>query len=936
MRLAVLCPLIFLALGVRAGLLAQEPAPQAGTARDVIIKADGAYNQKRYDEAVAGYRRFLEDFGRSNEAKELLPHVRYNLAAGLMQTQKFEAAAEAIGEALEMKEITGDRRENLMFWRGVALLQSGQADEARKALADFSTDFSRSNRRPDAALLWATALLADGKHDEAAKTFSAMRKEPGHPHRGRAAVLELHCLLETGRDKEALQLVAEEAPGQADGITQIATFQTLALGLGDKMLEDGRPREAIRALQAVWPRERLVAHQQAKLEAIRTALEAIERSPQPDIFQRAQLRQTQREVEKELASLEKIPSFDPSVRFRMARAFHEQDRFRECALLLDDMLRQMEPDNVVETASLSALQSWMAIERHDKAVEAAEVFEQSFPKSKSLPLVLYLRATALQQADRHDEAIAAFTDLEKRFPKSDQAPRSLFMRGFTQLVAERNEEAAATLEEFGKRHPDHEMAEAAAYWRGSALAFAGRHAEAREVLAAHSKNFPKGTLSAAAGFRHAYCAQAMKEYELASEELSAWLREHPEAEQSHEARILLGDALLAQGRSDEGKEAYASVPAGAGRQHEEAQFKLAKVLKLEEDHEGLRKLMGEYLAAYPNSPRAAEALFFIGQSWRSEDQPEKAIAEYWKAINEFGNNPEARSVEDLFLALGRHYKGESEKRDYLAELRQLREKATAEKQDVLAVRTTWALAQATRKTDPGLSVALLREASAMAKPEVTSPLILADCAQAQLATADAEPNDAATRRQRAAQLYRDLLKWHPRAVQKDQALGALARLALEDGDNKTAIDYYARLERDTPWSPLMGEAFMTRARLAEEAGKPDEAAEAYTKLLGVENVPGKMKAQALLALGELEMARNQPGRAVPYYQRIYILYGKWRDAVARAYLRSGEAFELLNDREAARKTYEELAKREDLAGLPETETAREKLEKMGPPAPASS
>lgn len=917
-------------------LPAQGAGPETGTARDVIVKADGAYNQKRYEEAVGGYQKFLDDFGQSDEARQFLPHVRYNLSAALMQTQKFDAAAESIAEALQLKEIGGEQKENLMFWRGVALLQAGQPEEARKMLADFSTEYPRSPRRPDAALLAATALMGGGKHEEAAKTLSAIRKIPDHPHRGRAAVLELHCLILGGRDKEALALVAEEAPGQAESITQIATFQTLALGLGDNMLQAERPRDAIGALQAVWPRERLFAHQKAKLEGIRAELAKIENSPRPDAFQRAQLRQTQREVEKELASLEKVPSFDPSVRFRMARAFHEQDRFRETALLLDDMLRQMTPDKVVETASLSALQSWMSIERYDKAVAAAEAFGQAFPNSKSLPLVLYLRATALQNAGRHDEAIVAFSEVEERFPKSEQAPRAFFMRGFTQLMAERNEEAAVTLEEFGKLHSEHELAEAAAYWRGSALVFAGRYPEAREVLASHGKRFPKGTLKAAAGFRHAYCAQAMKEHELASDELAAWLGENPEGEDSSEARILLGDALLAQGRSDEGKAAYASVPAGAGRRHEEAQFKLAKVLKLEEDQEGLRKLMGDYLAAYPNSPRAAEALFLIGQSWRSEDQPEKAIAEYWKAINEFGNNPDADSVEDLFLALGRHYKGESEKRDHLAELRKLRERADAEKQEVLAVRAIWALAQAVRKTDPTLSVALLREVTPLAKPEVTSSRILADCAQAQLTAAEADPADALGRRQKAAQLYRELLKWHPRAVQKDQALGTLARLALEDGDQKAALEFYARLERDTPWSPLMGEALMTRARLATEAGNPDEAVEEYTKLLGVESVPGKSKAQALLALGELEMARNEPGRAVPYYQRIYILYGKWREAVARAYLRSGEAFEMLKDPEAARKTYEELAQREDLSGLPEAEAARAKLEKMGPPTPATS
>jgi tetratricopeptide (TPR) repeat protein len=128
----------------------------------------------------------------------------------------------------------------------------------------------------------------------------------------------------------------------------------------------------------------------------------------------------------------------------------------------------------------------------------------------------------------------------------------------------------------------------------------------------------------------------------------------------------------------------------------------------------------------------------------------------------------------------------------------------------------------------------------------------------------------------------------------------------------------------------MGDVLMTRARLEAGEGRLDEGAASYTRLLGVENVSGKLKAQALLALGELEMQRDQPRKAIPYYQRIYVLYGKWREAAAKAYLRSGDAFEQINDRDAARKTYEELAASEDLAALPEAEQARERLKKFAP------
>jgi TolA-binding protein len=424
----------------------------------------------------------------------------------------------------------------------------------------------------------------------------------------------------------------------------------------------------------------------------------------------------------------------------------------------------------------------------------------------------------------------------------------------------------------------------------------------------------------------------MKDYPTAEKEMQEYLKSFPGSEESPEARILLGDALLAQGKSDEGKSVYSAIDAAAGRTHEDAQFKLAKILKLEEDFDGLRALLQKFLDENPRSPRAAEALFLIGQSWRQQEQPDKAVAEYRKAIERFGNDPESAAVEEMFLALGKYYKGEQEQRDHLAELRGLREKASSEKKNVLALRAAWALSQAVKKSDPPLSGALLREASGLVKPEDTSPLIIADCAEALnvAAAENAGTEESTARRAKAAQLYRDLLKWHPRAAQKDKALAALAKVALDSGDVPLALQYYDRLERDTPWSPLVGEALSERAVVELEAGHPDEAAGAYTRLLASQNVPGKLKAQALLALGEIEMSRQRPQTAIPYYQRIYILYGKWRDTVAQAYLRSGEAFEQLKDTEAARKTYEELANSEDLGSLPQAQTAREKLKKFAP------
>ncbi|MEO8350152.1 MAG: tetratricopeptide repeat protein, partial [Chthoniobacteraceae bacterium] len=74
---------------------------------------------------------------------------------------------------------------------------------------------------------------------------------------------------------------------------------------------------------------------------------------------------------------------------------------------------------------------------------------------------------------------------------------------------------------------------------------------------------------------------------------------------------------------------------------------------------------------------------------------------------------------------------------------------------------------------------------------------------------------------------------------------------------------------------------------------------------------------------------------VPYYQRIYVMYGRWPEWVAKAYLRSGDAFEQLGDRDAARRTYQEMIGNEALNDQPEAGEARGRLEKFGGTHPNS-
>jgi hypothetical protein len=66
------------------------------------------------------------------------------------------------------------------------------------------------------------------------------------------------------------------------------------------------------------------------------------------------------------------------------------------------------------------------------------------------------------------------------------------------------------------------------------------------------------------------------------------------------------------------------------------------------------------------------------------------------------------------------------------------------------------------------------------------------------------------------------------------------------------------------------------------------------------------------------------------------MHGRWKPWVAKAYLRSGEAFEKIKDPTSARRTYHELVSNPELAEFPETETASKHLLALGGSPPKES
>jgi TolA-binding protein len=538
-----------------------------------------------------------------------------------------------------------------------------------------------------------------------------------------------------------------------------------------------------------------------------------------------------------------------------------------------------------------------------------------------------MQAEALQSSLRYDEAATAFEEIAKRFPNSESAPRACFLKGFTLLQAEKNADAAKAFKEFLTRYPKHSLADSGAYWLGMTYSFDKQFEKCRELMDAYLQKHPKGLHRGSAVFRKAYCSQQLERYGTAIDELHDYLEKFPGETENSEARVLLGNALMNEGFVPEGIVVFREIPATDTKPYEEGVFRTAEALKLLEDYEQYRSLMQDFAKNHPRSPRVAEAIANLGWYYRKHEQPEKARKIYWQAIRDLGNDPEIHSVDDLFPSLARFYRGPAESAEYLAILGDMIAEAGNQKQKTLRMRLLHGQAQALKKSDPQLSQSLLIEAAALADVREANPALLVDFGNALLESGQTKQGEG---------MLRDALRWNPRAMQKDRILAALGQVELQQGNEKAALDWFNRFERENLGTQLFAPTMLSKARLLQKRGRPAEARKVLEEVLKNTAASGENKAEALCLIGDLHMTEENPKLAIPYYQRVYLMHGRWRPWVARAYARSGEAFEKIQNSTAARRTYSEFLSKTELEDFPEAKTAKARLQSLGGPLPSKS
>ena len=899
----------FASLPARLAALLLLAAALGGTAFAQSAESDMAqawkdFQEKNFDDTVKVLDHVIEVYPNDSAFLAQRARVYYLRALALAQMQNWNRLPAAVDEYLDVK---GDSpaawSEELLFWKARALVNDGKFSEAQAVLDNFTKQFPNSKFGKSAQLILAMALIQGQKWAEAADQLAKMRATSSGVEWGRYLLLEAQARMNNSQYDEASKLVDEGYRNQRR-LVQITAFELLAVQLAEMQMAGENKSEAIRTLLRIPPRDEILKMQDAQIVNLQKYYDTLQKQD-PTGAETGMARSLLEQVKKEREQFAALPNFDSSVRFRIAKAFLDNGRFRETAFMLKGMLDQLPADAVVEQASETLAQCYTQIGRAQEVIDTVDKFAKKFPASKGMPTMLLQKCIALQNQNKIPESNAALDDFLQKYPNDPLAANAAFLRAFNSVTSQDFTDAAQRFLDVQKNYPNSPIVSNALFWQAQALSMAQQSDLALPLYEAYIQKYPDGESADEARYRHAFTLYDLRQYDKAVPELEKYVSDHPNSPDSAEGMLLLGDIYFGRREYDKAIDMLLKVPKGVGRYLEEAYFKVGKYYQKAEETEKLRTLFETFQTEFPDSPRLSEAIYQLGLTYK--DEPDKQRDIFWKAFDRFGSEPSQWGVTDILQSLVKASNTRDSRAELLKRLGDIRDKASVDKDKrTLALNAAWGLAMAQRAGDDTVAAnQTLIRANTLTNPAEDNPAILMDIALAFQQTGDLA---------QAAKIYQEVHRWNPVSAFNEAIYANLGFIALDQHNPQEARKEFDRYFNETPAMELRGNVMLKVASMELADGNREQAIKTYEKALEDKDVAREQKAGALLAIGNIYSDLKQYDKAIAYLQRIYVLYSAFPEIVAKAYLQSARAFELRGDPVAAARTYMEMLGLSDLAG----------------------
>lgn len=897
-------------LGAHNKGVCQNPPPADSLLRIAFVDFAGG----QWESAAKHFSDFLTFYGASPEAGPVRPQILPALAGCYIQLRRGADALPIIEQYLAAYP-NGDSAEEMTFWIGLAHFMEQDFSEALPALRNFLQKFPNSRRAPDARMLIGACLFQDAKFEEAAEAFGEAVKfltDPVDVERSR--LMRLQCFIEL-KDRERAYATLTELRRMERPINQQVLLAIQALTIGDLFFEEEEYDKAYRCYLFVPVKQTLLDRQNEVLSDVRKRIAEAQKRGISAASTLQRLERTEQSLVKELDALEKMAAFDAARHLRLAQCSMFLERYREAYVAAMAVAEKTERDALSASGHYLAIISLVSVERWDRALRDIRSFIERYPRHERITAVAYLEGQALMGLHQWAEAASVFKTFHEKYPSAPEAPRALFLSGYCVLFDERYDEATSIFTTFRSKYPNDALAEQNAFWYAMTSVFAKDWPQVIERFAQYLSQFPQGGFRADAEYRIGLAHLRLKDFPKAIELLSAWTRKHQGHVLQNEVFAALGDAFFAEGRLDEGIASFNNIRADENRKlFDYGQFQIGRAYRELEQPQKVVEHFKRFVQEHgEQSSRLIEALNQIAWGYRAMDQPEEARVVYVEAINRFANDPRNPTVEQLLQGLAGVTRDPDARAKMLNELRTEEQRLRRENKLTHAARNLWLYSRMLRREEPMTSRRAFIDLIENYDKEVMPASMLAEIGEFLIAEdrhADAEP------------YFKYILDHYGGSAQKNQALAGLGLVYARQGLYRDALRNFERLIKEAPQSSLLAKVLEARGDIYVQQKKYDEAIADYMQILEIPTARGLPWVRALFRIGQAHEAAGRRLEATAFYERIYLLYARHRDWVAKAYLARGRALEELNKLTEALEVYQEMLQKEELAEFPEFREAR--------------
>ena len=869
------------------------------------------FNLQQYPKSIEVLKKYLEKYPKSKRISQAV----YSLARASMMNKDY-TGAQGFFKQLEKDP---KMREQVLFDEGMAFRAAGQTEEAIIAFEKLTGQEIITTRMANSAILLTELYVK--KHD-ASKAVALLQR------------LQKNVAL----------------------VDNVVRLNSLAVELGDSMIEEQKPDVALGCYRIVRTRDEVIKFQNDRIAAMQKKIDqnievmraGVEVADSMTLLaENNQMRDAVAEDKNLLKGFQNLPDFQPALLLRIARCYYNMGKKWEAIVVYDTLLAKYPGAPEREPAMYSALVASAEVGRTRQTHRYCEEYMKLFPRGQSADTVGYLMGATALQANDFQAAETYFGRMLRERPGSSYREETEYLLGNVYFGQGKFDEANAMYEKCRKDFPDGQHFEEATYRIALCSIFTGKYEEAMRQVTDYLAKYPKGSFVADAKYRLAVCKYAASQEDEVIADCRAWLKQFNNDPMSGEVLALLADALDASGNSDEAIETYlrAYKAATTDEVMNYALFAAQKLLLKKGRWDRIGSMFQEFVKDKPDNPTVVTAMYWIGRAMVHEGNVDGAKQFFARTIKKYIDDKKRDGVEPLLTQL--------------AQLCVRKKPATASASPTTGSSTTAASAPEPPPVseDPGAELdSLLADPGAPQTQTAKARILFAKSELArmrkrpanqekdlQAIADDFKPGDLSPtllaltgdyllgkgQNERAAVLFQMLMDDYPKSEMLDFAYNGLGEIAYQQQQFDKALKYFNGAVDQAGATLKLKEVTLGIAKTLLAMNRLGEAKKSFEQVASVREWRGDATACSVYSLGEIAQKQNNLPEAIANYQRVYVGYQRFLPWVAKAYVKSAECFEKLGKNQEAINTYREMLRNEKLASFPEAATARKRLQEAG-------